>query len=128
MHPSFELVTAYTFQGDPLDCSYLNTNPDWGEPGPLNDPSLDRDELVGLGAEVTTIEDLEVERARPPFEGYLVAVVAYGVPEGLQARALVRVFEDGELFAERSSRLQRTGDVWLVGRLMLTAELEADFW
>ena len=126
LHPRFRGLESYFFDGSDLDCSYLNTSPDWGEPGPLHNPSLDRDELIGEGAEVITIEDMEEALVRGTGRGYTVAVFSFAMPIELTATARLRVFVDGELITQSSRELTREGEPWVAARFGLTAAGEAE--
>ena len=127
LHPSFQGLDVYLFEGSDLDCSYLNPGPDWGDPGPLHNPSLDRDELIGEGAEVTTIEEMESALVTGTGRGYTVAVFAFSMPEELTATARLRVFVDGELITQSSRELTRVNEAWVAGRFGLTAAGAPEF-
>jgi len=126
-HPQLPALDRYNFSGHFHDCSYLNTTPDWGEAGDLHNPSLDRDELQGSGAEVITLDDMEAQLARGAGAGYTAAVVVYALEPLLSVEARVRVFVDGALVAERTRVLGAAGEVWIAGRLGLTATDAPEF-
>lgn len=69
------------------DCHYNNLNPDWGTPGDLHNPTLDRDDTDGFGPETIHIDEAERNAT------YRVVI---GNPEGAHGSATVRVFYGGE--------------------------------
>ncbi|WP_164019824.1 choice-of-anchor D domain-containing protein [Pyxidicoccus trucidator] len=93
----------------PDDCHYANPRPDWGGPGPLDDPELLRDRLTGYGPEVFGYES--------PVSGtYRVAVVLARENGAVDPRseATVRVYDRGVLRGEYRRTLARQGEVWTV--------------
>jgi hypothetical protein len=93
----------------PDDCHYANPRPDWGAPGPLDDPELLRDRLTGYGPEVFGYES--------PVSGtYRVAVVLARGNGAVDPRseATVRVYDRGVLKGEFRRTLAKQGDVWTV--------------
>lgn len=93
----------------PDDCHYANPRPDWGEPGPLDDPELLRDRLTGYGPEVFGYES--------PVSGtYRIAVVLARENGALDPRseATVRVYDRGVLKGEFRHTLLKQNDVWTV--------------
>ncbi len=91
----------------PGDCHYQNQRPDWGVPGPDDDPNLIRDARTGYGPEVFGYMN-------PVASTYRVAVVfANELLNPFPAsKATVRVYWQGALKFEASRSLQQAGDVW----------------
>ncbi len=102
----------------PGDCAYCNTNPSWGTPSALDDPSLDWDDVDGQGPETTTIED-------PSAGDYKILVHYYGQNGDFQcidwdcpiSQAKVDFWIDGVLVHTETGTLVDQGDVWEVGTL-----------
>ncbi|QSQ22296.1 choice-of-anchor D domain-containing protein [Pyxidicoccus parkwayensis] len=93
----------------PDDCHYANPRPDWGDPGPLDDPELLRDRLTGYGPEVFGYE--------VPVTGtYRVAVVLARENGAVDPRseATVRIYDRGALKGEYRRTLAKQGDAWMV--------------
>lgn len=98
----------------PGDCNFCNLTPDWGGPGPRDDPSLDADAVFGFGPEAISIE-------APANGAYTVAVHYYG-EQGLseclgpceRALATVLVYVDGELAGKFARIVRSRGHVWHV--------------
>nr|WP_225937333.1 choice-of-anchor D domain-containing protein [Myxococcus sp. RHSTA-1-4] len=93
----------------PEDCHYANPRPDWGAPGPEEDPELLRDRLTGYGPEVFGYES-------PAPGTYRVAVVLARENGAVDPRseATVRVYDRGVLKGEYRRTLAKQGDVWAV--------------
>nr|WP_281404479.1 choice-of-anchor D domain-containing protein [Pyxidicoccus fallax] len=93
----------------PDDCHYANPRPDWGAPGPAEDPELLRDRLTGYGPEVFGYE-------HPAPGTYRVAVVLARENGAVDPRseATVRVYDRGVLKGEYRRTLAKQGDVWTV--------------
>jgi hypothetical protein len=125
LHPSFNVpLSAYDMYNisSELDCYYSNMNPDWGDLGSFHDPSLDRDELEGFGAEVITLQDLEMELLSSQAMGYRLVVHVYDradPPHNTELKALIRVFRDGLELSRIRTNMINSGDIWLVGQLTL---------
>jgi hypothetical protein len=102
----------------PDDCHYANPRPDWGSPGPLDDPELLRDRLTGYGPEVFGYE-------RPAPGTYRVAVVLARENGAVDPRseATVRVYDRGVLKGEYRRTLAKQGDVWAVADVQWPAGL-----
>jgi hypothetical protein len=93
----------------PDDCFYQNRAPDWGNPGPSDDPLLKRDALTGYGPEVFGY-------VNPIDSTYRVTVVFANdhLSATPTSTATVRIYEFGVLKAELTRALQHTNDVWSV--------------
>lgn len=91
------------------DCHYANPRPDWGAPGPAEDPELLRDRLTGYGPEVFGYES-------PVAGTYRVAVVLARANGAVDPRseATVRVYDRGVLKGEFRRTLSSQGEVWTV--------------
>jgi hypothetical protein len=95
----------------PLDCFHGNSSPDWGEPGPAGNPSLEIDSNDG-GPERIHLRLLEETAAAP----YLVGVDYFR--SGTQAGDLgasdvrLRIFIDGALTLDAVQTLQTRGAWW----------------
>ncbi|TVQ87397.1 MAG: hypothetical protein EA397_18960 [Deltaproteobacteria bacterium] len=101
----------------PGDCNYCNMNPNWGTASPLDDPSLDTDEIYGYGPETITIEE-------PYGDEYTIAVKFYGESGSSSCiwnceptRATVRLFMDGVETHSWTRTLNEAGEVWEVARV-----------
>ncbi len=88
----------------PGDCFYQNPTPDWGQPGPSDDPRLMRDALTGYGPEVFGY-------VNPIDTTYRVAVFFNNdlLSTTPASKATVRVYEYGVLKSETSRTLMRQG-------------------
>lgn len=101
----------------PGDVNFCNRNPDWGEPGGRDDPSLVEDVTPGFGPEITTFIR--------PSDGMYTPVVHYfgrgshlcllGCPA---TTATVSVYLDGELEQTFSRTIQTPGDTWTVADIV----------
>lgn len=90
------------------DCFWANTQPDFGEPGPADDPRFVRETLQGPGAE-------DIFFSRPSPGRYEVAVVFDNAHEEIrnpETTATLKVYVFGELAAERTKVLPYPGVVW----------------
>jgi hypothetical protein len=94
--------------GGLLDCYYGNRNPDWGDPGPDDDPALLRDDLMGFGPETIGYQE--------PLElTYTLKVdfFAAHTPSGREPTTVtLRIFLDGLLRAEIVKKLSEQGQLW----------------
>jgi hypothetical protein len=93
-----------------LDCYYGNRNPDWGDPGPDDDPVLKRDDLMGFGPET-------VGYPEPLDLTYTLKVdfFAAHTPSGREPTSVtLRIFVDGLLRAEIVRKLSEQGQLWTV--------------
>lgn len=93
----------------PDDCFYQNRTPDWGLPGPMDDPELVRDALTGYGPEVFGY-------VNPVDSTYRVVVVFANelLSPTPASTATVRVYLYGVLKAEVQHTLQHAGESWAV--------------
>jgi len=96
------------------DVSWCNPNPNWGDAGSADDPSLDWDAVFGYGPETITIDE--------PWDGvYNVRVHYYGENElascqgGCEASlATVNIYLGGSLVDSFSKEMTRDNQVWHV--------------
>ncbi|MBN1947147.1 MAG: hypothetical protein JW797_15865 [Bradymonadales bacterium] len=97
----------------PWDCHWKNMEPDWGQANnPEDDPSLDIDDVDGLGP-----ENINLDR---PESGvtYAIGVYYYSDREMGASFVTVRVYIDGvQRFEIADRELTRTGVFWDVGRI-----------
>jgi hypothetical protein len=94
----------------PSDCFFAtgHMQPDWGAKGDsTDDPSLDRDALVGFGPEIIGY--------RHPAPGRITAMVHFYADHGARSpstAATLRVFELGVVKAEVKKVLTEQGEQW----------------
>lgn len=88
------------------DCSTFNRYPEWGQPGRLDDPRLDVDDVRGKGPEIVTLDN--------PADGTYTAVVHYylDVIGAEPSLASLDVYVRGELVQTIGPQLLEEGDVW----------------
>ncbi len=93
----------------PDDCFYANPTPDWGMPGPMDDPVLLLDALTGYGPE-------GFGYVNPVDTTYRVAVVFANehLSTTPASTATVRVYLYGVVKAEFTKTLMHAGDTWAV--------------
>jgi len=105
---------------EPWDCHWRNMEPDWGERGPLGDPSLDIDDVNELGPENINLDEPEEGRV------YGIGVYYYDDVDMGSSYATLRVFIDGVLVYEAEDKEVRSeGVFWEVGNVAWpSAELE----
>jgi len=102
------------WNAEPLDCYYANSRPEWGVMGPVNDPSLDIDDVDGAGPESLSFPQPEVTGEVP----YRIGVHYYRAELGLNGEnlgpstATLRVFFNGERIHESARELGATGHFW----------------
>jgi hypothetical protein len=96
------------------DCNYCNLNPEWGAPGPDDNPSLDADAIYGYGPETTTID-------APANGTYEVKVHYYGLDGASSCGsfsscpvsiATVKVYLGGVLSQTMTRQMDDAGQVW----------------
>lgn len=87
------------------DCYYGNRSPDWG-------CRLLRDELNGIGPEITVIEDPD------PAESYFVGVHYYSDKGFGESEVTLRVFRDGIQIAAATRVLERSDRFWLAAEVL----------
>jgi hypothetical protein len=102
-------TTSSPLFGIPDDCHYQNRTPDWGLPGPMDNPEFVRDALTGYGPEVFGY-------VNPIDTTYRVTVVFNNelLSPMPTSKATVRVYLYGVLKSELSKTLTKKGDVWRV--------------
>lgn len=99
----------------PEDCNYCNRNPDWGEPGPVNDPILDMDHTSGFGPETIFLAE--------PFEQtFYINVVYFGYgfclePYCRNVNATVDVYFGERLVRSFSKELYERKGIWTVAEI-----------
>ena len=104
------------FYEAPWDCYFQNKNPDWGVAGEsADDPLLPADMDDGYGPEIIGLRD-------PPAGDYRVWSHYYCDDGFGGTSATVKVFLDGQLVAESTTMLVRTGDVWEVAALSIATD------
>ncbi|MEE2643477.1 MAG: choice-of-anchor D domain-containing protein [Myxococcota bacterium] len=119
LHPN-----APRWNASPDDCYYLNKNPDWGDAGAPQNPSLDLDDVTGAGPENINLDDPE---DTSEFAGnYRVGAyyfrnlgAGFGASWG-PSDVTMRIFLGGELDIEVTNRLEDEGDFWYVGDIVWT--------
>ncbi|MBX2802854.1 MAG: choice-of-anchor D domain-containing protein [Myxococcales bacterium] len=99
------------FFDEPDDCNYCNTNPEWGDSGPIDNPRLDIDDRGGFGPENINIEE--------PVNGTYDVKVHYWKENGDKAvTATVRVWLQGkEVWVGQKVLLH--DQVWDVGTVSM---------
>lgn len=90
------------------DCHFRARDPDWGDPGDGDDPSLDLDDTDGGGPEAISLD--------APQNGvtYLVGVhyfTAHGFGDAL---ANVKIYIDGEVVFQAPTRTMSDNEWWVV--------------
>jgi hypothetical protein len=98
---------------NPGDCAFCNRNPSWYATGPLDDPSLDIDDIDGYGPETTTIE------SPGPSALFHVKVHYYGVGGAAScggscpnSRATLDFYVDGVLVHSMQRTMLEDDDLW----------------
>lgn len=96
------------------DCSTQNRYPEWGEPGRLDDPRLDVDDVRGLGPEIITMDN--------PANGTYTAAVHYYLDRiaAEPSMASLDVYVKGELVETIGPQRMEEGDVWYAATLTRT--------
>lgn len=95
----------------PGDCYYSNKNPDWGDAGTTNDPTLDIDDIDGYGPENINI-------AQPREGSQYRILVHYYSDDGMGAtNATIRVYLNGTMQYEQVQVLTNTDKVWDVATI-----------
>ena len=93
----------------PRDASWCNRTPNWGEPGRIDDPSLDLDDRAGFGPENMNVDE--------PGTGRYDVRVHYFAGQGDDiSTATVRVYLNGELEFTASQNLAHN-DLWEAARI-----------
>lgn len=100
-----------SFYVKPDDCNYCNRNPEWGESGDLDNPSLDIDDLYGYGPENINVQT-------PAGDTYSVKVHYYETNGDGDLTATVRIYVYGVL-AEEYSKVLRRDKVWDVAQIRM---------
>ena len=121
LHPSGEY-----WNDDLWDCYYANESPDWGDPGPEGNPSLDIDDTTGAGPENINLDAPEdTDSLGAP---YRVGVHYYSSEDFELGRdfgaseALIRVYLAGVLEGEYRRELPRAGNFWEVVAIFWTLQ------
>lgn len=97
----------------PYDCHFRNMTPDWGVVGVEDDdPSLDIDDVNGLGPENINLDRPETGRR------YAVGVYYYKDWDKGPSDVTVRIYLGGVLaYESTTTRLDETGVFWDIGRI-----------
>jgi hypothetical protein len=110
----------------PGDCNFCNLNPEWGAPGPADNPSLDYDTIDGYGPETTTIDE-------PAPDTYTIAVKYYGMDGAAYCfwscpptLATVRLYMNGSEAKVWTRTMYDAGDVWTVARITWPSQAITD--
>ncbi len=90
---------------EPWDCHWQNTAPNWGAPGPGDDPGLDIDDTTGAGPENINLTNPE------PVE-YEIGVFYYDDASFGRSDVTIRVFLGGRLVYEHLDRELRDQQFW----------------
>ena len=93
----------------PDDCYYANRTPDWGMPGPMDDPGLVRDALTGYGPELFGYVN--------PIDTTYRVVVEFAnehLDPNPASNVTVRVYLLGVVKYEATQRLETKGTRWPV--------------
>jgi len=92
------------------NCFWFNPNPEWGEPGPGNDPEMMFDDTDGAGPEVISFDN-------PEDLAYLVGVHYWNDHDFGDAWATVRVFVKGQLVASADEVQLSDSNMWTAFRI-----------
>ncbi len=92
----------------PWDCFWMNMEPDWGQPGGQDNPSLDRDDVDGLGPENINLDNPEANTT------YSVGIHYFSDHGYGTAYTTVRIYIGGVLFKEILRRPLGDQDFWHV--------------
>ncbi|MCA9562279.1 MAG: hypothetical protein KC561_02260, partial [Myxococcales bacterium] len=84
----------------PRDCYYANEDPNWGEPGDSDDPSLDRDDIDGRGPENINLDNPQDDQV------YSIGVHYFDDHGYGRSEATVRIYLSGTLVYEGSQWLE----------------------
>lgn len=104
LHMVLEGYDFYSLDGD---CCWCNPNPNWGNPGNADDPSLSLDNRLGYGPEVIHIDS--------PYDGwYNINVHYFNNNGGGDTTATVRIYLDGVLIGQEAA-LMSNHELWDVG-------------
>ncbi len=100
------------WNASPRDIFYRNKTADWGIPGESDDPSLDRDDIDGLGPENLNHDNPENDIV------YSVGVHYYADRSFGASYASIRIFIGGvKKFEELDRLLPSTGSFWYVANI-----------
>lgn len=110
-----DLQEGRRFGDAPYDCYWSNNTPDWGVLGDSSDdPSLDRDDMDGLGPESVTHNNPAGTFAEPRV--YAIGVDYYGDAGFGASSASLKIFVDGQIKLDRRDKSLSNKDLfWLVG-------------
>ena len=101
-----------SWDSEPWDCHWKNMEPEWGEIGGDDNPSLDIDDVDEFGPENINLNRPESGRT------YAIGVYYYSDDSMGPSYATVRVFIDGVPVLEAiDQQLRSSGYFWEVGRL-----------
>ena len=96
------------WNSSPWDCFWMNMEPNWGGPGGLDNPSLDRDDVDGLGPENINLDNPE-NNVTYKLGVHYFSDHGYGA-----AFATVRIYVGGVLFKEIVRQRLGDQDFWYV--------------
>jgi hypothetical protein len=92
------------------DCSFLNRNPSWDNPGTADEPSLDRDDITGRGPENIRINTPSTAHT------HSVGVHRYSwAASPVPVVTTVRVYGAGQLEATQTRGFSKKKEFWAVG-------------
>lgn len=104
-----------------FDCYFGNPNPDWGERGSVDNPSLEITDDDGQGPEVMLLDEVGLTSTLNTSLGiHYYSSNLLGIEEFGYSIALVKLYSMGVLLGEWSQQLQQTDAFWTVANLVLT--------
>jgi hypothetical protein len=113
--PSFcgELDDSHlTCRQSGTDCAYANRAPEWGQPGRIDDPRLDVDDVRGYGPEIISLDD--------PEDGDYRVVVHYCLDRlgDEPSLATIQVIEQGVVSFTSEPQHMIQNDAWTAATLV----------
>jgi len=104
------------------DCSFANRYPEWGNPGRLDDPRLDIDDIRGGGPEVITLNN--------PSDGEYQAIVHFCTDRITEPTlATLDVYVKGELVHTAGpQRIDVEGSAWIAANMIRAGGAEDGTW
>jgi len=115
------VIAPHEFES-PLDCYFMNPNPDWGEVGLFDDDCrMDIDDTNGAGPErITLPQVLPTAPLGGPYvigTHYYRSTAANEVGDLGPSTVTVRIWVRGELTFEESAVLESQGDWWIAAEI-----------